>query len=114
MECTQANWALAFNDGGEVSCKEGYFVAGLFRAGGKTLKGTGIHQIDLARCCKPKELPDKWRDCQSVSLNFGEEGWAKCPAGTMMAGLERYPGKEAGLGAIAKAKCCKFETRGGC
>merc|ERR1719161_804141 len=82
--------------------------------GGKEIKGTGIHQIDQAKCCKPKELPKAWRDCQSVNLNFADEGWAKCPEGTMMTALERNPGQYAGLSAIAKATCCKFETRGGC
>jgi len=114
MVCLNANWAIDFNDAGEVGCKEGYFVAGLWRVGGKEIKGTGIHQVDIAKCCKPKETPKKWRDCQSVPMDFAEEGWAKCPEGTMLAGLERTPGQYAGLSALNKAKCCKFETRQGC
>jgi hypothetical protein len=114
MICLDANWAIDFNEAGEVGCKDGYFIAGLWRVGGKEIKGTGIHQVDIAKCCKPKETPKAYRDCESVSLNFGDEGWAKCPEGKMMAGLERTPGQYAGLSAIAKAKCCKFETRQGC
>jgi hypothetical protein len=114
MVCLDANWAIDFNNAGSVSCKEGYFVNGLWRVGGKEIKGSGIHQVDIAKCCKPKELPRKWRDCSEESLSFSEEGWAKCPEGTMMVGLERTPGQYAGLSAIAKAKCCKFETREGC
>jgi len=114
MYCLDANWAIDFNDAGSVSCKDGFFIAGLFRAGGKEIKGEGIHQVDIAKCCKPKETPKTWRDCQDVSLDFKQEGWAKCPEGTMMAGLERTPGQYSGLSAIAKAKCCKFETRQGC
>jgi len=114
MTCLNANWAIDFNEAGEVSCKDGYFIAGLWRAGGKEIKGTGIHQIDQAKCCKPKELPKTYRDCESVSLNFAEQGWAKCPEGKMMTGLERTAGQYAGLSAIATATCCKFETRSGC
>jgi hypothetical protein len=112
LECLSANWAVAFNDYGDVSCKEGYFVAGLYRVAGLDLHNDHIHQIDMAKCCKPKEVPDTWVDCRDENLDFQAEGWGKCPEGKFIAGFSRS-GVDT-LKGITKAKCCTFETKKGC
>jgi hypothetical protein len=112
FECYAANWAVGFNDPGEVTCKDGWYVAGLYRVAGTDLHNDHIHQIDMARCCKPKEVPDEWVDCQNVNMNFQEDGWGKCPAGKFIAGLSRS-GVDT-LSGITTAKCCTFETKKGC
>lgn len=112
LDCLDANWAIAFNSANAVACDDGYFVAGLYRVGGKNIKGEGVHQVDMARCCKPKETPKVWVKCQDVSFAFTEPGWAKCPAGTLLAGVERSA--EPGLSGLTKAKCCAYETKQGC
>jgi hypothetical protein len=115
FDCMEESWAQAFNRPGKVACDEGYFVAGLYRSGNtvRSEKGdAGIHQIDIAKCCKPKETPKKWNACTTQSWNFKQTGWAKCPEGTFVAGLERS--NEKGLSGIVKAKCCAYPTKGGC
>jgi hypothetical protein len=112
LECWSANWAIAFNDPGEVTCKEGYFVTGIYRVAGLDLHNDHIHQIDMAKCCKPKEVPDEWVDCKDENMDFTAEGWAKCPEGKFIAGFSRS-GVDT-ISGITKAKCCTFETKKGC
>merc|ERR1719446_1738957 len=104
FDCMEESWAQAFNRPGKVACDEGYFIAGLYRSGNtmRSEKGdAGIHQIDIARCCKPKETPRKWEGCKTERFEFDKEGWAKCPEGTFVAGLTRN--SEKGLSGIVKA-----------
>jgi len=123
MMCMTANWETAFDDAGEVSCMEGYFVAGLYRVGSKGAgvlrdgghtieEGDPLEQLDRARCCKPKEAPAKWLDCEDETWAFTEEGWGKCTTGKFLAGFTRSGVNN--LGGIVKAKCCKYETKQGC
>jgi len=115
LDCLDLSWAEEFNDPGAVDCAEGYFIAGLYRTGGtqRIESGdAGIHQIDMARCCKPREAAATWNQCEDVTWNFGESGWAKCPANKFVAGLHRSI--EAGLSGITKGKCCAYSTADGC
>jgi len=115
LDCLDISWAEEFNHPGEVKCSEGYFIAGLYRTGGTQRAESGdagIHQIDMARCCKPREAAAAWSQCEDVTWNFGESGWAKCPSQKFVAGLERSV--EPGLSGITKGKCCAYSTANGC
>jgi len=115
LDCLDLSWAEEFNDPGQVTCAEGYFIAGLYRTSGGQREESGdagIHQIDMARCCKAREASAEWARCEDVTWDFTGSGWAKCPANKFLAGLTRNTVE--GLSGITKGKCCAFSTADGC
>jgi len=124
MDCYDASWASTFNSAGWSECMEGYFIAGLYRTGDGPLDNgfvpegsnnyqglggqRGIHQIDMAKCCKPKETKKTHVDCYDQTWSVQEAGYYSCPTDKMLVALKRGAGNE--LQNLVAGRCCKFQT----
>ena len=86
-------------------CPTGYFLQGLWRN-----DGVGwIYQIELAKCCKPNTLPDKYGHCYNENIwgSFDHYGLSECKrGGYYAAGL--YKSNCNTLGCIEMLKCCSM------
>lgn len=104
--CKIANWWSVL-DGKNVwaVCPTGYFLQGLWRN-----DGVGwIYQIELAKCCKPNTLPDKYGHCYNENIwgSFDHYGLSECKrGGYYAAGL--YKSNCDTLGCIEMLKCCSM------
>ena len=72
----------SFDHKGWSTCKEDYFLTGLYRNG----DGNELYKIEEAKCCRPPAV--KWGECinHDVFSAFDKKGWTDCPRGYYMAG----------------------------
>ena len=108
MECYNHNWWSSFDRQGWSKCNNGYYMTGLYNTNGQQL-----HNIEEAKCCRPKSQEKKWGHCYShdVSSAFDHLGWSKCNSGYYMTGLWRnYCDR---LGCIEHFYCCKMGAYNG-
>ena len=88
-----------------AECPTGYFLQGLWRN-----DGVGwLYQIEEAKCCKPKTLPDKYGHCYNENIwgSFDHYGLSECKrGGYYVAGL--YKSNCNTLGCIEMLRCCSM------
>ena len=101
--CYNHNWWKSFDHKGWSTCRNGYYMKGLYRTSGHYL-----HNIEEAKCCRPRGIVRKWRHCynQNVWRSFDHKGWSRCHPGYYMTGLYRNSCDE--LYCIEQFKCCKI------
>ncbi|XP_028414751.1 uncharacterized protein LOC114537839 [Dendronephthya gigantea] len=102
-DCYNHNWKKSFDKKGWSTCKNGYYMTGLWRNSGNKLD-----KIEQAKCCRPKFQVKKWGHCynQNVQKSFGSKGWSSCKSRYYMAGLYRSSCNK--LSCLVKFKCCKM------
>lgn len=101
-DCYHEDWQT-FNQIGWSKCKNGYYMAGLYRSSGDRL-----YNIETALCCRPNTQVKQWGYCQTKNVwnSFNNEGWSDCPSGYYMAGLYRSSCDE--LYCLEEYHCCKM------
>ncbi|CAB3993688.1 Hypothetical predicted protein [Paramuricea clavata] len=75
-ECKNANWWTSLDKPNSWSvCPAGYFLNGLYRTAGQNL-----HNIEVGKCCKPVNHPNRYEDCydENVRTKFDKQGWTTC------------------------------------
>lgn len=111
-KCYKGNWWISFNRKGWSTCKDGYYMTGLYRTG--DINGDNhLWNIEEAECCRPETQEEKWGHCydQSVWSSFDNIGWSSCNADYYMVGLWRNDCTT--LGCIELFKCCKMGPSNG-
>lgn len=103
MDCYDTNWWSSFDRKGWSTCKNGYYMTGLYNTNGKKL-----YNIESARCCRSKSQEKQWGQCYNLNVwsSFDRRGWSKCASGYYMTGLYRNSCER--LGCIEEFKCCKM------
>ena len=73
----------SFNAMGWSTCKNDYFMTGLYRNGGGKHE---LYRLEEAKCCRPPAV--KWGHCihHNVITAFDHAGWTRCPSGYYMTG----------------------------
>ena len=106
--CYNHNWWRSFDYIGWSTCKNGYYMTGLWRNNGDKL-----YHIEEAKCCRPKSQGLSWGHCykHNVWRSFDHKGWSKCRPGYYMAGL--YRNKCNKLYCLEEFKCCKMGAYNG-
>jgi len=104
--CYNANWWGSFDRKGWSNCKTGYFMAGIYRTGHMWDRTSGIHQLEMARCCKPKGGNNVYGTCTKDNL-FNRNGVSQCGAGKAITGL--YRSNDNSINGMDKMKCCELE-----
>ena len=101
--CYKHNWWRSFDHKGWSTCRNGFFMKGLYRTSGQYLRN-----IESAKCCRPRGAVKHWGQCynQNVWHSFDKKGWSKCKAGYYMAGLYRSSCNQ--LYCLEEFKCCKL------
>jgi len=109
LECAAEDWRN-FPSSGDISCKQGHYLAGLYRAGSSYDTVTGPRQLQYGWCCKVKELPEEWGTCHYQDsfkapglshCGYSKEGWP-----TAMVGFHHEAIFGNTLQAFTKFKCC--------
>ena len=103
QECYNHNWWNSFDHKGWSTCNNGYYMTGLYITNGQHL-----HNIDVAKCCRPKSQKKLWGNCYTLYVwdSFDRKGWSKCANGYYMAGLYRNDCDQ--LYCLEEFKCCKM------
>ena len=103
MDCYEADWEKDFNKKGWSTCKEGYFMRGLYRSSGHNL-----YNIEKAACCRPVSSEKHWGSCynKNVEKEFNSAGTQSCSSNHFMAGMYRSSCEE--LYCIEEFKCCQM------
>ncbi|XP_028399896.1 uncharacterized protein LOC114523229 [Dendronephthya gigantea] len=108
QHCYDHNWWKSFNNKGWSTCKNGYYMTGLWRNSGNKL-----YHIEEAKCCRPKTQVTRWGECYNHNAwkSFNNRGWTKCKPGFYMAGLYRSSCHK--LYCLEEFKCCKMGAYNG-
>ena len=104
--CYNQNWWSSFDHKGWSTCRNGYFMTGLFRSAGQYL-----NNIEEAKCCRPKVAARRWGHCYNLNVwhSFDREGWSGCQHNYFMTGLYRSSCNQ--LYCLEEFKCCKMIIR---
>ena len=85
-------------------CPDGYYLNGM-RIGGKYW----IHLIEEAKCCRPEDHFDAYKDCYDEE---GGSGWKECTReGYYVAGI--YRGSCDKFECLEWLKCCSIHVKTG-
>ena len=103
MDCYNHDWWASFDRQGWSTCKNGYYMTGLYNTNGPRLGN-----IEEAKCCRPKSQKKQWGQCYNLDVwgSFDRRGWSKCKSGHFMAGLYKSACNE--LYCLEEFKCCKM------
>ncbi|XP_028394911.1 uncharacterized protein LOC114519057 [Dendronephthya gigantea] len=101
QDCYEHDWSRSFDHQGWSTCKNGYYMTGLYKSNGQQLRN-----IETAKCCRPRTQVEQWGQCYNLNVAFNHRGWSKCPHGYYMAGLYRNACES--LSCIERFKCCKM------
>jgi len=102
QKCTNANWVTSFDKKNNWnSCPKNYYLHGMKRS-----NGNGLHNIEWAHCCKPKNSVYGTCYTQDITRSFDRKGWSACRSGYSAVGL--YRSKCDKLHCIEKIKCCQM------
>jgi hypothetical protein len=105
-ECYSANWWGSFDREGWSTCNAGYFMNGVYRTGNMWDGTVGIHQLEMAHCCKPKGGSAAYGQCTEDAM-FHRNGVSECAAGKAIVGL--YRSGDNSINGMDKMKCCELE-----
>ena len=107
-DCYDHDWWESFDDEGWSTCRNGYYMTGLYRN-----SGDNLYSIEEAECCRPKSQVKSWGDCYNKNVwdAFDDKGWSICSSGYYMAGLYRNSCDR--LGCLEEFKCCKMGAYNG-
>ncbi|XP_028390700.1 uncharacterized protein LOC114515610 [Dendronephthya gigantea] len=106
-ECVQANWVHSFDKHRTWNlCPAGYYLSGLHRS-----HGHNLHNIEHARCCKPRGAPNSYKSCYDEgvwsSFDWNRKGMVSCKKpGHFITGLYRSTCNH--LYCIDMFKCCEL------
>jgi len=106
-DCYMKDWGKTLDKEKRwAKCGAGYFMTGMERS-----DGDEIHNIEKAKCCKPKSAPKSWGSCydHNVGSSFDGKGWSQCNTGYHLTGL--YRGTCDNLYCIEKFYCCKLKLK---
>jgi hypothetical protein len=106
-ECYQQDWWGTFDHAGWAMCNPGYFMSGIYRTGNAWDGTAGVHQLEMAYCCKPKGLPNAYGECSEDAI-FERNGASTCAADKAIAGLFRS--SDNSINGIDKMKCCQLKS----
>ncbi|XP_046863729.1 neurogenic locus notch homolog protein 1-like isoform X2 [Xenia sp. Carnegie-2017] len=106
--CINANWWKSLDRASTWSvCPQGYFLNGLYRS-----KGQRLHNIEMGKCCKPVNHPNKYAHCynEHIRYAFDRKGWTTCKkVGYYVTGLYKNHNGD-WLHNIDYFRCCKMWT----
>jgi len=105
MTCYTEDWSKSFNSKGWSSCKNGYFLTGLYNSRGMS---QSLSTIEKVQCCKPLKTAG-YAKCTRANWwsSFDKRGWSKCP-GKDMAVVGLFRNKCDKLYCLEEAKCCSL------
>jgi hypothetical protein len=104
FECYSANWWGSFDREGWSMCDAGYFMNGIYRTGNMWDGNSGIHQLEMAYCCRPTGSAT-YGEC-TEDVMFERNGVSECAPGKAIAGLWRSGDNS--LNGMDKMKCCEL------
>ncbi|XP_078379572.1 uncharacterized protein LOC144662599 isoform X1 [Oculina patagonica] len=105
--CQTVDWKTSLSRKNKwASCPEGYFLQGIFRS-----RGTGLHSIEQALCCRPRNFENTKKDCydKDVRKSQYKKGWSKCREWYYIMGV--YKGDCDKLNCIEMIKCCRMRPQ---
>jgi len=107
MTCYTEDWSKSFNSKGWSSCKNGYFLTGLYNSRGMS---QSLSTIEKVQCCKPLKTAG-YAKCTRANWwsSFDKRGWSKCP-GKDMAVVGLFRNKCDKLYCLEEAKCCSLSA----
>ncbi|XP_067017058.1 fibropellin-1-like isoform X1 [Acropora muricata] len=105
--CKTADWwRVLDNKNSWAVCPNGYFIQGFYRS-----SGDWVHNIENAKCCKPRNYPNSYEACyvENIVASFDNIGLSGCKRyGYYLVGI--YRGGCDSLGCIEYLKCCRMNV----
>ncbi|XP_078379553.1 uncharacterized protein LOC144662584 [Oculina patagonica] len=105
--CQTVDWKTVLSSKNKwASCPDGHFLQGIYRS-----SETGLHSIEQALCCRPRNFKNMITDCkeEDVRKSLDKKGWSKCLEWHYMMGV--YKGDCDQLNCIEIIKCCMMRPQ---